>query len=250
MRSDPSEQHLSIPSHGSIHRDWRRKSTEVERACSTSWIFSFPVMTISSLRGRRTGRWAVLPSSAIALSRLLKLDTTLLLTGWLLGTKVAVVLRVGRILRWGRLRVVIIRAVGLLILVRGRAGRRSHPSCASVRAETVVATATGVDASVSGVDVSKLELIIEVIARCDMGDGDLRKTEEEEESDADDDAKGYPATPAIPGRVAVVIVAAAAAGVSPDDGVQGGNREVVGLTDQSNLPVVSWNDRHIGFGEM
>jgi len=196
MRSDPSEQHLSIPSHGSIHRDWRRKSTEVERACSTSWIFSFPVMTISSLRGRRTGRWAVLPSSAIALSRLLKLDTTLLLTGWLLGTKVAVVLRVGRILRWGRLRVVIIRAVGLLILVRGRAGRRSHPSCASVRAETVVATATGVDAC---------------------------KTEEEEESDADDDAKGYPATPAIPGRVAVVIVAAA---------------------------VVSWNDRHSGFGEM
>jgi hypothetical protein len=108
----------------------------------------------------------------MALSRLLKFDTTLLLTGCLLGTKVAVVLRVGGILRWGRLRVVIIRAVGLLILVGGRAGRRSHPSCASVRAETVVATATGVDAC---------------------------ESEKEEEGDADDDAKGYPATPAIPG---------------------------------------------------
>jgi hypothetical protein len=29
--------------------------------------------------------------------------------------------------------------------------------------------------------------------------GDLRETEEEEEGDADDNAKGYPATPAIPG---------------------------------------------------
>lgn len=63
----------------------------------------------------------------------------------------------------------------------------------------MVATPAGVDASVSGMDVSKLELIIEVIARCDMRDGDLRETEEEEESGANDDAKGYPATPAIPG---------------------------------------------------
>lgn len=85
--------------------------------------------------------------------RLLELDTILLLTGSLLGAKVAVVLRVGGILGWWWLLAVvaIIYAVGLLVarLVRGRvSGGRGHPCCTGVGAETVVATAAGVEASV------------------------------------------------------------------------------------------------------
>jgi hypothetical protein len=91
-------------------------------------------------------------TGVVGVNWLLELDTSLLLAGGLLGAKVAVALGVGGILRGWLLRVILIIAiVGLLVLVWGRiAWGRSHPSCAGVRAETVVATATSVEASVLG----------------------------------------------------------------------------------------------------
>jgi uncharacterized membrane protein len=116
----------------------------------------------SSLRGRRPRRRRVLASiSGMGMRRLLELDTILLLTGRRLGTKVAVVLRVGGILGWWWLLAVVafISAVGLLVLVGGWvSGGRGHPRCTGVGAETVVAAAAGVEASVGRGDVSTYDL--------------------------------------------------------------------------------------------
>jgi hypothetical protein len=87
----------------------------------------------------------------MGVSWLLELDAGLLLAGCLLGTKITVVLGVGRILRWWLLRVVWVIAVGLLVarLVGRISRRRSHPCCTGVRAQAVVATAAGVKAPAS-----------------------------------------------------------------------------------------------------
>lgn len=145
----------------------------------------------------------------------LQLDATLLLVwGRGLGTEVAVVMRVGRVL-WRRLVVGIVIVVVWLLVCRlvGRwwPRRRCHPCCTAVGLPAERTATTSVKATIQKTrlvhlyrsqgclldtgSVSSLEL-----------DGDLRESKEDKEGDGYDDGKSDPATPTVPGRVVAITI--------------------------------------------
>ena len=142
---------------------------------------------------------------------MLEFDASLL--GWRsLRAEVTVALRVGGVLWRGLALVVLVTVVGLLVcrLARWRrTGRRSHPCCAGVWLSAVRAASASVEAAASQ-EVSDL-IATAMEPRTQPPVPRLkrehsRKSKEDEKCDRDDNCKGYPTTPAVPGAAPTVIV--------------------------------------------
>lgn len=110
----------------------------------------------------------------------------------LMPSKVAVRLRVGRVLRRRLVLVVRVCVVGLL-MVLGR--RSSHPGRALHGANSATATTTGVEASASVSILQSSPLVLR--------SRNVRKKEEYQQSATNNDGECDPSPPVVPGRGAV-----------------------------------------------